>query len=56
MTQIQNLRLYDPAIISAERPSFVSQNKPDIGFHNLLFPLADYIEPKSKAYRIGSLE
>lgn len=56
MIQLQNLRLRDPAITSAVRPSFDSPITPDTEFYNLFFSEADYIELKSKMYRVRGLE
>jgi hypothetical protein len=56
MAQLQTLRLRVPAITTAERLSFAYPGKPDTEFYNLFFSGADYIELKSKMYRVENLE
>lgn len=59
MVQIQNISGYKTALLSGEiqrRETVVLRAcKPDIGFYNLFFPVADYIEPESKMYRVRNL-
>jgi len=56
MLQITQIMPYVPVENPAVRLAFVLSNTPDIGFYNLFFPLANYIEPESKMYRVENLD
>ena len=56
MLQRTKIMLYVPVENPAVRLAFALTGTPDIGFYNLFFPRADFIELKSKMYRANGLE